>query len=487
MKKTFRYSSIIDAPVSEVFAWHERDGALERLSPPWDPLTIIRKGGIAQGSVTSMIMHEGPVPYRWTALHTDYIKNVMFRDIQLHGPLKSWSHTHIFSETDARDTSIIDTSAHDISTKDISNKKCLLTDKIEFEPPFSSFIPFSYIGDILLEGMIRSKLERIFRYRHETTANDIKQHSQFTQKHGTWRILVSGASGLIGSNLIPFLTTGGHEVYRLVRRRPTDSKEIFWNPSKGDKDGITPEEIEGFDAIIHLAGENIGESRWTPEKKKIFIESRTKGTSLLAKTVSILKNPPKVFISASATGFYGNRGDEILTEKSPKGDLFISDLCDAWEKSASENIKKSIRTVHARIGVVLDPRGGALARLLPLFQAGLGGKTGNGRQYMSWISMDDVIGSFYHIMMNDRLSGKINIVAPEPVSNATFTDILAGILKRPAVFDIPEKILKTVFGQMADEILLAGCRAVPEKLIQSGYTFLKPDSDSCLRHVLGKA
>ncbi len=457
MKKKFRYSSTIDSPASEVFSWHEKDGALERLSPPWNPLKIIMKGGISPGSITRMIMHEGPVPYRWTALHTDYVKDSMFRDIQIHGPLKSWSHTHNFCGT--------------------RDGKCLLADEIEFEAPFS------YFGNILLEGRIRSKLERIFRYRHEITAGDTRQHTAFRKKHGAWKILISGASGLIGSNLTPFLTTGGHEVHKLVRHKPLKSHEIFWNPSRGE---INSEEIEGFDAIVHLAGENIGESRWSPEKKKIFIESRTKGTSLLAKTVNTLKNPPKVFISASATGFYGNRGDEILTEKSSKGELFISDLCDAWEKSAYENLEKDIRLVNARIGVVLDPEGGALARMLPLFKTGLGGKTGTGKQYMAWISMDDVIGAIYHIMYNDSISGKINLAAPEPVKNSELVDVLSRILKRPAFVDIPEKILRMAFGQMAEEILLASSRVVPAKLGSSGYIFLRPDLEASLRHVLGK-
>ncbi|WP_051283984.1 TIGR01777 family oxidoreductase [Desulforegula conservatrix] len=457
MKKIFRYSSIMDAPKHELFSWHERDGALERLSPPWDPLKIIRKGGISPGSITKMIMHEGPVPYRWTALHTDYEINSMFRDIQIHGPLKSWRHTHIFSDS--------------------SDGKCLLTDEIELEAPFS------YLGDFLLEGKIRSKLTEIFRYRHELTTSDISRHMEFKKKHGTWKILISGASGLIGSNLAPFFTTGGHEVYKLVRRKPFNKNEIFWNPSEGI---INSDELEGFDAIIHLAGENIGDSKWTPEKKKVFIESRTKGTALLAKALNTLKNPPKVFISASATGFYGDRGDIILSEKTSKGNLFISDLCDAWEKSASDNLKKSIRLVIARIGVVLTPEGGALSKMLPVFKAGFGGKTGNGNQYMAWISMDDVIGAIYHIMLNDSLTGKVNLVAPEPVTNKMLVEVLSKILKRPAFTDIPEIILKAAFGQMADEILLASSRVIPSKLLGSGYVFLKPDLETALRHTLGR-
>lgn len=447
----------MSAPRHEVFSWHERDGALERLSPPWDPLKIIQKGGISPGSITKMIMHEGPVPYRWTALHTDYEKSVMFRDIQIHGPLKSWSHTHIFG--------------------DAPDGKCLLTDEIEFEAPFS------YLGDFLLEDKIRSKLSEIFRYRHDLTASDISRHMEFKKKHGAWKILISGASGLIGSNLTPFFTTGGHDVYKLVRKKPSNKNEIFWDPSEGI---INSDELEGFDAIIHLAGENIGESRWTPEKKRVFMESRTRGTTLLAKAASALKKPPKVFISASATGFYGNRGDMILTEKSGRGDLFISNLCDAWEKSASDNLKKSIRLVIARIGVVLTPEGGALSKMLPAFKPGLGGRTGKGNQYIAWISMDDVIGAIYHILFNDSLAGKVNLVAPEPVTNKMLVEVLSKILKRPAFTDIPEKILKAAFGQMADEILLASSRVVPSKLLGSGYVFLKPDLETALRHTLGR-
>lgn len=458
MKKIFRYSSIINAPRHELFAWHERDGALERLSPPWDPLKIIKKGGIAPGSVTKMILHEGPVPYRWTALHTDYEKDHMFRDIQIHGPLKSWSHTHIFSDS--------------------IDGKCLLTDEIEFEAPFS------FLGDYLLEGKIRSKLAEIFRYRHKLTASDLEKHLAFKKKHGSWKILISGASGLIGSNLTAFFTTGGHEVYKLVRRKPSCRNEIFWDPSKGI---INPADLEGFDAFIHLAGENIGESRWSSGKKRVFIESRTNGTSLLAKSANNLKTPPKVFISASATGFYGDRGDEILTEKSSKGDLFISDLCEAWEKSASANIKKSIRLILARIGVVLTPEGGALSKMLPIFRAGLGGKTGTGKQYIAWISMDDLIGSIYHIMYNDSVAGKINLVAPNPATNSRLVEILSKIMKRPAFADIPGNILKMIFGQMADEILLASSRVIPAKLLESGYDFLKPELEQTLGHVLGKS
>jgi len=457
MKRIFRYTSIIDAPRSEVFAWHERDGALERLSPPWDPLKIIKKGGISPGSITRMIMHEGPVPYRWTALHTEYSKDCMFRDIQINGPLASWTHTHFF--------------------RDAPDDKCELADEIEFEAPFSC------MGDYLLEGKIRSKLSEIFRYRHELTASDIEKHVAFKNKHGSWKILISGASGLIGSNLSAFFTTGGHEVYKLVRRKPLNRNEIFWDPS-GNK--IYDKELEGFDAVIHLAGENIGESRWTPEKKRIFVQSRTSGTSLLARAVNTLRNPPQIFISASATGFYGDRADAILTEKSSKGRLFISDLCDAWEKAATDNLKKNIRLVNARIGVVLSPEGGALSRMLPVFRLGLGGRTGTGRQYIPWISMDDVIGSIYHIMFDESLTGKVNLVAPEPVTNSGLVDTLSKILKRPSFTDIPESILKMAFGQMADEILLASSRVIPSKLIGSGYKFLKPTLEKNLIHTLGK-
>lgn len=457
MTKTFRFSSIIEAPREDVFAWHEREGALERLSPPWDPIEIIEKQGITSGSVTRMIMREGPVPYRWTALHFDYEKGRLFRDRQLHGPLSEWTHSHIFSDHE---------------------RGCELTDEIVVTPPFFS------MGDFFLSGMIKTKLSNIFRYRHETTICDLRLHSDFIKKKGKLKILVSGASGLIGSNLVPFLTTGGHTVSKLVRRKPKSGNEIFWDPEKGL---INPSELEGFDAIIHLAGENIGESRWTEQKKRVFLESRTKGTKLLADAAISLKNPPEVFISASATGFYGNRGNEILNEKSRRGDLFISELCDAWEKSSHHIRKKGIRLVNARIGVVLTPSGGALSKMLPLFRLGLGGKTGKGNQFMPWISLDDVIAGIYHMILSRDISGPVNMTSPFPVTNSELCNTVSRIIRKPAIFDVPEETLRFVFGQMADEILISGTRAVPEKLMDSGFSFLRPDLETALRHCLGKA
>lgn len=456
MTKKFIYNSVIETPREEVFAWHERDGALERLSPPWDPIRVISKQGIHDGSVTRMIMKQGPVPYRWTALHFDYEEGRLFRDKQIHGPLSGWVHSHFFMDKE---------------------KGCELTDEIEYSAPFSVF------GELAISDLIESKLSEIFRFRHKRTISDLKLHSEFIKSKGYLKILISGASGLIGSSLIPFLTTGGHEVYRLVRKKPASDKEIFWDPAKGI---INPDDLEGFDAIIHLAGENIGESRWTSEKKRIFVESRTKGTSLLADTVVSLKNPPEVFVSASATGFYGDRGNEVLNERSSKGSLFISDLCDAWERASKGIRKRGIRLVNARIGVVMTPSGGALSKMLPIFKLGLGGRTGQGNQFTSWISMDDVLSGIYHIIKNESVSGPVNLVSPFPVTNGQLSSILGKILERPVFFDIPERLLKMVFGQMADEILLASTRVHPEKLLNSGFTFLEPDIEQALRNCLGR-
>jgi len=298
------------------------------------------------------------------------------------------------------------------------------------------------------------------------------------------KILMTGASGLLGSALIPFFTTGGHIVHTLVRRVPFPEKdESFWDPEKKKLD---PSVFDGADAVIHLAGEHIGEGRWTDEKKRIIIESRTKGTSLIADTISKLSSPPPVLICASAIGYYGNRGDKILTEDDQPGDDFISKVCSKWEKSAQATVDKGIRTVFMRIGIALSPAGGALSRLLLPFRAGLGGKIASGSQYMSWVGIDDVIGAFFHVLADNKIAGPVNVVSPNPVTNLEFTKTLGKVLARPAVFSIPAAAINLAFGEMGREVLLSSTRVMPQKLIESGYRFRNPDLSGALSHLLGK-
>ena len=296
------------------------------------------------------------------------------------------------------------------------------------------------------------------------------------------RILVSGASGLVGKALTRSLEAAGHEVRPLVRYATGyGSNAIEWSP---ERYSIAMSRIEGFDAVIHLAGESIAEGRWTEEKKRRIKESRVKGTRLISESLASLTNPPKVLLSASAIGYYGNRGDETLTEASAPGNDFLSEVCVEWEAATSEAQAKGIRTIHLRFGVILDAEGGALGKMLPPFRMGVGGKIGDGRQWMSWIALDDVVGAIGHSLTDETLNGPVNIVAPNPVTNAEFTRTLGRALSRPTFFPMPAFGARLVFGEMADALLLASQRVQPLKLKAAGYEFKYPQLASALAHVL---
>lgn len=298
------------------------------------------------------------------------------------------------------------------------------------------------------------------------------------------KILLSGSKGLVGSALIPFLTTGGHSVVRLVRKRPQEnSSEVFWNP---DSNEIETARLEGQDAVVHLAGENIGKGRWTNARKARIRNSRVSGTKLLSEALARLSHPPQVLISSSAIGFYGNRGHEILTEESQPGTGFLSDVCREWEAATEPARRKGIRVVHLRTGVVLSPRGGALKKMLMPFRLGVGGKIGKGSQDMSWISIDDLISIILFALFNKSLQGAVNAVAPEPVSNQEFTRVLGHVLSRPTLFPLPAFIVHLLFGEMGDQLLLASTRVQPHKLLSAGFSFRHSNLESALRHLLGK-
>lgn len=295
------------------------------------------------------------------------------------------------------------------------------------------------------------------------------------------KILVNGSTGLIGSNLVPFLRQSGHDVFRLIRTQPGQGTgDVYWNPAAGEIDKAG---LEGFDAVINLAGEPI-EGRWTPEKKAKIRDSRVNSTGLLARTLSGLDRPPSVFISVSATGYYGDRGDEILTEDSLPGHGFLSSLCQEWEAATEPANWKGVRVVRFRMGVVLTPKGGALEQMLVPFRRGLGAKLGTGKQYMSWVSLDDVLGAMQHVLWTESINGPVNVVSPNPVTNKEFTKTLSRVLGRFAGFTVPAVALRLMFGEMADEALLFSERVVPQRLKTTGYKFLYPELDRALRHLL---
>ncbi len=448
----------IKAPAEEVFDWHARPGAFERLTPPWAPVEVVdRTGGIEDGARVVLKMPLGPthMSVRWVAEHRDFIEGRQFRDVQIEGPFARWEHTHRFEPGGPR--------------------ACVLEDRIEYA------LPFGPVGALIGGPFVRAMLERTFTYRHCITAHDIETHAVYAG--APLQVVVSGSTGLVGSALVPFLTTGGHRVSRLVRSRPQHDEDIAWDPTAGSIDAAR---LEGVDAVVHLAGENIAGGRWSEGTKARIKESRVRGTRLLCESLARLRRRPQVFVCAAAIGYYGNRGATIVDEDSEPGEGFLADVCRAWEAATAPASDAGIRVVHLRLGVVLSAAGGALAKLRTPFQLGVGGRLGSGDQYMSWIGVDDVIGAILHTIRIDTLQGAINAVAPQPATNLDFTKTLGRVLRRPTLFPVPAAAARLVFGEMADEMLLASTRVAPTRLAATSYSFRYPDLEAALRHTLGK-
>lgn len=295
-------------------------------------------------------------------------------------------------------------------------------------------------------------------------------------------IAITGSTGLLGTALVGFLRTGGHTVTRVVRSQPRRPDEIRWDIPAGELDA---QGLRGVDAVVHLAGAGIADKRWTEERKRVILESRTQGTGLLARTLAGMDDGPRVLVAASGIDFYGDRGDEVLTEDSGPGEGFLPEVVKAWEAAADPARAAGVRVVHLRFGIVLTPRGGALGRLLPLFKAGLGGRLGSGRQYWPWVSRDDVLAIAAHALRAAELEGPVNAVAPNPVRNAEFARTLARVLKRPAVLPIPKAGPALVVGrELAHELLFTSRRALPERLTTSGYAFRHTTLEAALRDIL---
>jgi len=457
-RELFVHRSRIAAPAAEVFRWHARPGALERLTPPWERVTVVeRRGGIENGGRVVLRMGRGPFASRWVAEHDGYVEGEQFRDVQVAGPFAAWEHTHRVVPAELA--------------------ACHLEDCIAYA------LPLGPLGALIGGPVVRSRLARMFAYRHRVTAQDLAAHARVGGR--TMKILVSGSSGLIGSALIPFLTTGGHDVARLVRRADARGPgTVQWDPAAGTIDAAG---LEGFDAVVHLAGENIAGGRWTAAKKARIRDSRVGGTRTLVQVLTRLERPPATFVSASAVGYYGNRGAEPVDETSARGAGFLADVVDEWEAATRPAGERGIRVVNLRFGVVLSGAGGALATMLPVFRLAAGGPIGAGTQYMSWVAIDDVIGTILHALATPALSGPVNTVAPAAVTNREFATTLGRVLSRPALLPLPAFVVKLAFGEMGEELLLAGNRVIPRRLQESGYEFRFPELEGALRHVLGRS
>ncbi len=455
----YKYKTTIpDVGPEEVFDWHERPGALERLTPPWGDVEVVsRSGGIRDGGKISLRIRRGPTAFRWDLTHKDYIRGRQFRDEQVSGPMKHWSHRHLFEPAEGGGT--------------------LARDEIDMEPPLG------FAGRAIGPGFVKRELDRLFAFRYQRLFTDLARHRAFAHQKRL-SVAITGASGLVGSNLRHFLTTGGHEVVRLVRdSRKMSEGDVFWNPATGVLD---EKALQRVDAVVHLAGTSIASGRWTEARKRSIKQSRIRGTELIARTLANMKNGPRVLISASAVGYYGDRGAEVLNESTSPGRGFLAEVCRGWEGATTSAERAGVRVVNLRMGVVLSPNGGALGQMLLPFKMGAGGRIGSGKQYMSWIDLDDLVGLIQHTLYDDSLHGPVNATAPTPVPNAAFTSALGRALGRPTVVPVPGFAVKAAFGELGTEALLWGQRVRPEKALNSGFEFFYKGVEDSLRFQLGR-
>ena len=444
---TFEERARAPATPEAVFDWHVRPGALERLLPEW---TSLRPEGGARREVGGRVRLRSRV-LRIELACTPSKPGSRLRLAQIRGPFARLVLERRFESEGEGGSSI--------------------EDRVTCVPRGPSFTA----------GVQTERLRRLLRAGRERVVRDLRRHGACAGRPE--RVLVTGASGLIGSALVPFLETGGHRVERLVRRSPEPgASEIRWDPARGLLD---PKPLEGANAVVHLAGEPIA-GRWTPARKEAAWRSRVDGTRLLSQVLAGLEHPPCVLLSASATGFYGDRGDERLTEGSGPGSGFLADLCREWEGATSPAREAGIRVVHLRIGLVLTPRGGPLGTLLLPARLGLCGPVGAGRQGMSWIAIDDLLGAIHHALTREDLRGPVNLVAPAPVAQREFVRTLGRVLRRPAVLPAPAAVVRAVLGEMGEKLLLEGAYVVPQRLLESRFEFDTPELESALRSLLGR-
>ena len=461
-------------PVSPraLYDWHASGGAFSRLAPPWESIEVQSwRGGVATqdqhvanqygdistGATITLRTAIGPIGTTMIARHVDHREGELFVDEMIKGPFAAWRHEHRFLPG--------------------PDGTSVLEDHIDYK------LPLGPLGAAFGGRFAHKKLEAMFTFRHRRTTQDLDRHKQF-EDQPRMTIAVSGASGLVGRQLCAFLRGGGHRVRPLVRRAPAPhADEIRWDPAAGTVDA---EALEGTDAIIHLAGESIM-GRWTAAKRERIVRSRVQGTRTIAEAAAAMKKKPAVILSTSAIGIYGDRGDQVLTEGDDQGGSgFLADTCRQWEAAMDPARDAGVRVVHPRLGVVLSGQGGALAKMLPAFQLGVGGPIGGGRQWMSWIGLDDLIGIFHHALFTPSLDGPVNAVAPSPVRNGDYGRTLGRVLWRPALAPLPRPVVSAVMGQMGRELLLFSANVSAETLTGSGFRFLTPDLEETLRQELGR-
>ena len=457
---TFTRQVRLPVGVEEAFAWHERPGALDRLSPPWQPVTVTQPpDGIEVGTRVVLRLGIGRASVPWVAEHVAYDPPHEFRDVQRSGPFASWDHRHQFTAN-----------GEDSST---------MTDEVTYE------LPLGPVGSTVAGQVVRGQLEQMFGYRHRQTVADLSLHATARERGvRPMHVAITGATGLIGTQLSALLTTGGHRVSRMTRGSADGDDEMAWDPQAETVDTAG---LGGVDAVIHLAGEPIGK-RFTAEHKRKVMDSRVKGTRAIATALAGMADGPRTLISSSAIGYYGADRDEPATEESPSGTGFLAEVCRAWEDATAPAEQAGVRVVHVRTGIVQSPDGGMLGQLLPLFRLGVGGKLGDGSQWVSWITLDDEVGLYHHALTTASLDGPLNAVAPNPVTNAEFAETLGKVLGRPTIVPVPAFAPAVLLGREgADQVAMASQHVLPAKAQATGYQFRHSTLEQGLRHLLGKA
>jgi len=450
----------VGAPAAALDRWHARPGALDRLTPPWQDAEVLAHEGIERGARAVIRLGVGPASVRWVAEHGPHVPGREISDTQTAGPFAAWRHVHRFLP--------------------IGGDRSILEDEVTYRLPLGRL-------SAPLGPLVRRRLDRLFAYRHRVTKADVERHHAAGLAPLT--VAVTGASGLLGRALAAFLLAGGHRVVRLVRSREAaaaadrsaDERAVYWNVEAGEID-LAALAAAAPDVVVHLAGESPYALRWTNEKRRRIWESRTKGTQLLARALARLDRPPRLLLSASGAGYYGDRGSDRLTESDGPGEGFLPALTRAWEASTAEAERAGIRTVHLRLGVVLTPAGGVLDLVLPLFRVGLGGHVASGRRFIPWIALDDVLYAILHLIGHE-VEGPVNVTAPVPVTGRRFAEALGGVLRRPAPWPAPRPLLARA--AMTREAALPSARVLPQRLLDGGFTFAYPDLEGALRHLLG--
>lgn len=454
--RVFEWRSEMSATVDELYAYHARPGAFERLAPPWQRLRVLEQSGDVTGGRIGFDVWFGPVRRHWLAEMGDGVPGRQFVDRQIEGPFKAWQHTHRFVP--------------------IGDRRSELLDHVEYE------LPAGFVTDFVGEGPAGTTLRRLFRFRHERTRLDLERHAVWADRPRL-TVAVAGASGLVGSHLEDYLTTGGHRVVRLVRRAGAGPNEVSWDPAAGSLD---PADLTGVDAVVNLGGVTIA-GIWTRTRRREILESRIAATETLVRAMRSMDEPPAVFVSASAVGAYGSRGDEVITEQTVLGEGFLAEVCRAWEAAAAPADEAGIRVVNPRFGIVVSAAGGAVARMLPAFKAGLGTRLGDGTQYWAWIALDDTLAAIEWLLHDEGLSGPVNVTAPGPVTNREFTRTLGHVVRRPAALVAPAVLLRRGLLGVGDEMFLASQRAMPVKLRERGFSFSSPGIEAALRFELGRS